>query len=175
MQLYRYFASQSSEFCRHNTLYCFSSSVCCCCLFRYRLSPETFGYTIVFLVKCRIVKLAISLSRFLSLVQDSLVSIATRLRAGRSGFDPREGQGRVCFFFSFAPTSRPALRPTQPPIRWVTSTLSPWVKRPGHEADHSPPSNAKSKNAWSYTSTPQYVFTAWCLVKKIQLHEAILS
>jgi hypothetical protein len=39
------------------------------------------------------------------------------------------------------------------------------VKRPWREADHSPPSNAEVKNAWSYTSTPQYVFMAWCLVK----------
>jgi len=50
VQLYRYFVSQSSEFCRHNPLCCFSMSVCCC-LFRYRLSPETFGYTLVY-VKC---------------------------------------------------------------------------------------------------------------------------
>jgi hypothetical protein len=28
------------------------------------------------------------------------------------------------------------------------------VKRPGREADHSPPSSAEVKNAWSYTSTP---------------------
>jgi len=34
--------SQSSEFCRHNPLGCFSTSVYCC-LF-YQLSPETFGY-----------------------------------------------------------------------------------------------------------------------------------
>jgi hypothetical protein len=47
MQFYRYFMSQSSEFCRHNPLCCFSTSVSFCCLFRYRLSPETFGYTIV--------------------------------------------------------------------------------------------------------------------------------
>jgi hypothetical protein len=46
VQLYRYFVSQSSEFCRHNPLCCFSTSVCCC-LFRYRLSPETSGYTLV--------------------------------------------------------------------------------------------------------------------------------
>jgi hypothetical protein len=39
------------------------------------------------------------------------------------------------------------------------------VKRPGCEADHSPPSSAEVKNAWSYTSTPQYVFMEWCLVK----------
>jgi hypothetical protein len=28
-----------------------------------------------------------------------------------------------------------------------------------------PPSNAEAKKAWSYTSTPQYVFMACCLVK----------
>jgi hypothetical protein len=43
VQLYRYVVSQSSQFCRHNPLYCFSTSVCCCKLiFRYRLSPKTF-------------------------------------------------------------------------------------------------------------------------------------
>jgi len=46
VQLYRYFVSQSSEFFRHNSLCCFSLSVYFC-LFRYRLSPETFGYTLV--------------------------------------------------------------------------------------------------------------------------------
>jgi hypothetical protein len=40
------FVSQSSEFCRYNPLSCFSTSVCC--LFLYRLSPETFGYSLVF-------------------------------------------------------------------------------------------------------------------------------
>jgi hypothetical protein len=51
VQLYRYFVSQSSEFCRHNPLYCFLTSVCCCCCwFRYRLSPDTFGYTLVYAV-----------------------------------------------------------------------------------------------------------------------------
>jgi len=40
--------SQSSEFCCHNPLCCFSTSVYCCKhIFRYRLSPETFGYTSV--------------------------------------------------------------------------------------------------------------------------------
>jgi hypothetical protein len=38
-------------------------------------------------------------------------------------------------------------------------------KYPGREADHLPPSSAEVKNAWSYTSTSQYVFMAWCLVK----------
>jgi hypothetical protein len=35
VQLYDYFVSQSSEFCGHNPLYCFSTSVYHCCLFRY--------------------------------------------------------------------------------------------------------------------------------------------
>jgi hypothetical protein len=42
----RYFVSQYSEFCHHNPLCCFSTSVYCCWC-RYRLSPETFGYTLV--------------------------------------------------------------------------------------------------------------------------------
>jgi hypothetical protein len=35
MPLYRYFVSQSSEFCRHNPLCCFSTCVYYCCLFCY--------------------------------------------------------------------------------------------------------------------------------------------
>jgi hypothetical protein len=37
------------------------------------------------------------------------------------------------------------------------------VKRSGREADHSSPYSAEVKNAWTYNSTPQYVFMAWCL------------
>jgi hypothetical protein len=33
--------------------------------------------------------------------------------------------------------------------------LSLQVKRPGREADYSPPSSPEVKNEWSYTSTPQ--------------------
>jgi len=46
VQLYHYFVSQSSGFWRHKPLCCFSTNICC--LFRYRLSPETFGYTLVY-------------------------------------------------------------------------------------------------------------------------------
>jgi hypothetical protein len=41
--------------------------------------------------------------------------------------------------------SRPALRPTQPPIQWVPGTLSPGVKRSGREGYHLPPSSAEVK------------------------------
>jgi hypothetical protein len=53
----------------------------------------------------------------------------------------------LLFFFSFllATASRTALGPTQPPIQWVPGALSLGVKRPGREADHSPPSSAEVK------------------------------
>jgi hypothetical protein len=38
-----------------------------------------------------------------------------------------------------------ALGPTQPRIQWVPGVFSLGVKRPGHEADHSPPSSAEVK------------------------------
>jgi hypothetical protein len=54
----------------------------------------------------------------------------------------------------FTTVSRLALGPTLPPIHWVPGALSLGVKRPGRDADHSPPSNSEVKNVWSYTSTP---------------------
>jgi hypothetical protein len=80
---------------------------------------------------------------------------------GFIGFDSRRGLG----IFLFTTASRTALGSTQPPIQWVPGALSLGVKRPGREADRSPPSSAEVKIAWSYTSAPQYVFMAWCLVK----------
>jgi len=58
-----------------------------------------------------------------------------------------------------------ALGPTHPPIQWVSRSLSPGVKWLGCEADDSPLTSAKVKNAWSYTSTSPYVYMVWCLVK----------
>jgi hypothetical protein len=46
---------------------------------------------------------------------------------------------------------------------------SPWVKQPGGNADHSLPSSAEVKNVWSYTSIPQYIFMAQCLIKQWHL------
>jgi len=47
----------------------------------------------------------------------------------------------------FTTASRPALGPTQPPIQWILETISPGVKRPESEGDHSPPSSAEVNNA----------------------------
>jgi hypothetical protein len=60
--------------------------------------------------------------------------------------------------FLFSMSSRPALGPTQPPIQWVPRALSLGVKRPGSEADHSPPASAEVKKMWTYTSIPPYDF-----------------
>jgi hypothetical protein len=86
---------------------------------------------------------------------------ATGWTIGVLRFDSRRGLG----IFLFTTASRTALGPTQPPIQWIPGALSLGIKRPGREADHSPPSSAEVKNAWSYTSTPRNVFMAWCLVK----------
>jgi len=61
--------------------------------------------------------------------------------------------GRGWETFLFVTTSRPALGPHPPSYAMGTGCSFPGVKRPEREADHSPPSIAKVKNAWSYTST----------------------
>jgi hypothetical protein len=76
-------------------------------------------------------------------------------------FDSRRRLG----IFPSSTASRPALGPTQPPIQWLLGALSLRLKQPRREADHSPLSSVEVKNAWRHTSTPQYVFMAWYLVK----------
>jgi hypothetical protein len=65
-----------------------------------------------------------------------------KLRAGQLWFDSRQGQE----IFLYRTVSRKALGPTQPPIQLVPRALSPGVKRPWREADHSPPPTVKVKN-----------------------------
>jgi len=38
------------------------------------------------------------------------------------------------------------------PIQWLLGGFSSEVKRPGRQADHSPPSSAEAKKKWSYSS-----------------------
>jgi hypothetical protein len=93
---------------------------------------------------------------------DSSVGIALGygMTIGVLGFDSRRGL-RI-FLFTIA--SRTALGPTQPPIQWVPGALSPRLKRPVCEADHSSPPSAEVKNTWNYNSIPP-----------IRFHGAILS
>jgi hypothetical protein len=97
----------------------------------------------------------------------------------RIGCVLRENQSIYSICIRIAPYTNfriMALGLTQPPIQWVPRAFTPEVQWLGHEADHSHPSSAKVKNAWSYASTSQYVFMAWCLIKqKIHLHGVVLS
>jgi hypothetical protein len=71
------------------------------------------------------------------------------------------GRGKI-FFISTS--SRPVLEPIHLSIQWVPVVLSLGVKRRRRDADHSPPSSADIKNTFTYTSTPTYVFMAYCLI-----------
>jgi hypothetical protein len=71
------------------------------------------------------------------------------LRDGQpSGQSSSPGRGNI---FLISTESRPALGPIQPHVQWVTESISPGVKRPGREADQSPPSSAEIKNAEATT------------------------
>jgi hypothetical protein len=94
--------------------------------------------------------------------RDSSVSIATRLWAGRSEFDSVPELG---IFSSPPPYPDRSWGPSSFLSNGYRGFFTPRVKRPRHEADHSPPSSSEVKNASSYTSIPRYVFMAWCLVK----------
>jgi hypothetical protein len=74
------------------------------------------------------------------------------VRAGRTS--GRSSVPATIKNFLFA-SSSPALGSTQPPIQWV-----PGVKRPGREANHSPPTSAEVNKILNYTSTPPYAFMA---------------
>jgi len=62
-----------------------------------------------------------------------------------------------------ATATKSVLGSIQSPIQWLPRVVSPGVKRPGREVDHSPPSSAEFKDTWSCTSTP------------IRLHGVVLS
>jgi hypothetical protein len=95
--------------------------------------------------------------------RDSVVGIAIGY-----GLDDRRVGVRVPVgsrIFCSQTSSRPALGPTQPPIQGVPRALSSGVKRPWREFDHSLPTSAEVKKIWIYTTTPQYIFMGWCLIK----------
>jgi hypothetical protein len=98
--------------------------------------------------------------------RDSSVGIATGYWLDDWGVRFRVPVGSRIFFFSTS--SRPVLGPTQLPIQLILGALSPWVKRPVREADHSLPTSAEVKKTWICTSTPPYAFMAQCLINQAQ-------
>jgi hypothetical protein len=134
--------SQCSEFYRHNTLCCFSTSVYCCKrIYRYRFSPETFGYTFVYAreasdrqVKkfCSEINICNELSRYSAGLRVDQ-GFTVRFPAGAENFSlhhryVQNGSGAYPV-----------------PYPMCTRGSFPGVKRPGREADHTPPSSAEVK------------------------------
>jgi len=85
-----------------------------------------------------------------SMLIPSPVSIETRLWAGRPGFGFR--QGHWWDFFS---------SPQRPDRIWGSPSLLSYAYR----GLLSRGCSVGVKNVWSYISTAQYVFTAWCVTK----------
>jgi hypothetical protein len=95
-----------------------------------------------------------------SMNRDSSVGTATGYGLDGRGSIP----GRGWEFCSSTPCPRPALGPTDPPIQWSSGALSLGVKRPGHDADHSPQSSSGVKGCVKlYLRSP------------IRLHRVVLS
>jgi hypothetical protein len=82
------------------------------------------------------------------------------LQTGWPGFNSQQGHR-----YLFATVSRPILGPTQPPVQGVLGALFLGVKLLGHEVYCSLPSSTKIKNVWCHTSTPPYIYMAWCIIK----------
>lgn len=62
--------------------------------------------------------------------------------------------------------------PDQSGVHPNSNTKDSWgsvlvVQQPGYEDNHSPTPYAKVRNLWNYTSTPLYVYMAWCLIKPV--------
>jgi hypothetical protein len=74
------------------------------------------------------------------------------LRAERSGFGTRFLAGARNFSLFYRIQTGFATHPVS--YAMGSGVSFPEVKRPVHEADHSPPSSAEIKNEWRYTSTP---------------------
>jgi hypothetical protein len=81
--------------------------------------------------------------------------LATGWTAETSEFVSRWGENSL-FFTS----SRPALGLNHPLIYLEPGSLSPGIKWPVREVDHSRPNSAEVKKTWIYTSTPSYIFMA---------------
>jgi hypothetical protein len=75
------------------------------------------------------------------------------LRPGRPEFDSRQGQG-ICSTSQL----------TKPPVQWVPGAIPLVVKRPGSEADHSPPPSAEVKNVGTLSLLAHNVFMSWCFI-----------
>jgi hypothetical protein len=69
---------------------------------------------------------------------------------------PIPGRSKI-FLFT---TSRPTLRPNQPPIHCIPRDVSLEINWPEHDTDHPSPYSDEVKKTWSYTYTSSRIFMA---------------
>jgi hypothetical protein len=83
------------------------------------------------------------------------------------------GHGRKFFYFIFSLSYRNQTASGLDQTSYPTDTGGSF---PGSKVAGALGCSAEVKNAWSYTSTPQYVFMTWYLIKQwIHLHGVVLS
>jgi len=131
--------------------------------------PCPFHHVFVFVIVITLLLLLLLL-KYRSWVIQSVQRLATGWTIGVLGVRLPTGAGNFSLLYCFQ---------TGFGAQWLLGALSPRMKWPGREADHSPPSSDEIKNAWSYTSTSlsrEYVFIVWCLIKyRTRLHGMVLS
>jgi hypothetical protein len=72
------------------------------------------------------------------------------------------GRGKRIFSLLHSVQTGPGAHADSNPMG--TGELSPGVKRPRREADHSPPSNVEVKNSGAIPQLPPHIFMAWRLI-----------
>jgi hypothetical protein len=124
----------------------------CDVLFRLNLLQFTFFVLLKTVHKYKALKCRFSTS--LDRSRSSSASVVTTGRTTGVQFPA----GAITGFFSLRHRVQTSSGAQPASIQQIQEDFTPEVKRPGREADHSPPSSAEVKNAWSYTSTSPYVF-----------------
>jgi hypothetical protein len=79
-----------------------------------------------------------------------------------AGWMPKGWEFQVPVGIIFLPFMLSRLVPGVHPASYTMciGALPPGVKRPGHEADPSPPTSAEVRNTWTCRSTSPYIFMA---------------
>jgi len=92
------------------------------------------------------------------------IAVQTTLWNSKKGYTSSSWNFQLYCIISIPPTG--ALKPpNQLPVKLVSGTVSPRVKRLENETDRLSPSSAEIKNAWSYPTTSPYVVMLWCLTE----------
>jgi hypothetical protein len=100
-------------------------------------------------------------------IRDGAIGIATRLRDGRSGVPIPMGT-EVCLFSKNVHTVSESFSVS---YCMGMGTVTPGVKWPEPEGDHSSPYNATIKSDWNCTCNPVLGFTAYVLIIMPLLYE----